>query len=127
MDAQILRQRRSTMPVAIVASIVIVILAALTAANLLRHTTLQGAATHEASSASSPTRMVPTAPLLVSRAEARFLVRRGATSAELAAENQQRWHRLQLRMLEDPWVLGLLRHRPGTTMVDLVRVYLSRR
>jgi hypothetical protein len=127
MDAQMLRQRRITMPVAIVAFTVIVILAALTAANMLRRTTLQGAATHDASSASSPTRMVATAPWLVPRAKARFLVRRGATSAELAAENEQRWHRLQLQMHEDPWVIGLLRHRPGTTMVDLVGVYLSRR
>jgi hypothetical protein len=126
MDAQMLRQRRITMPVAIVAFTVIVVLTSLTAANLVRHTTPQGA-THEASSASSPIRMVATAPWLVSRAEARFLVRRGATSVELAAENEQRWHRLQLQMLEDPWVIGLLRHRPGTTIVDLVGVYLSRR
>jgi hypothetical protein len=124
MDAQSFRERRIPMPVAI-AVIVIVVLTAVTAANMLRRTP-QPVVTHEASPASSQIRTVATAPWLLSRAEARFLVRRGATSAELAAENQQRWHSLQLRMLDDPWVIDLLRHRPGTTLIDLVGVYLSR-
>jgi hypothetical protein len=128
MDAQTFRERRIPMPVAIAVIVIVVLTAAtaVTAANMLRRTP-QPVATHEASPASSPIRTVATAPWLLSRAEARFLVRRGATSGELAAENQQRWHSLQLRMLDDPWVIGLLRHRPGTTLVDLVGVYLSRR
>ena len=129
MDAQTFRERRIPMSAAIAVIAVILILTAVTAgtvANMLRRTP-QPVATHEPSPASSPIRTGATAPWLVSRAEARFVVRRGATSAELAAENQQGWHRLQLRMLDDPWINGLLRHRPGMTMVDLAGVYLSRR
>lgn len=127
MDAHTFREPRLPMPVAIAVIVIVVLTAvtAVTAANMLRRTP-QPVTAHEASPASSPIRTVATAPWLLSRAEARFLVRRGATSAELAAENQQRWHSLQLRMLDDPWVIGLLRHRPGTTLVDLVGVYLSR-
>jgi hypothetical protein len=126
MDAQTFRQGRISRPVVVAAIAAIVALTALTAADVLRRTP-RPVATHEASSVSSPIRAVAAAPRLVSHAEARFLVRRGATAAELAAENQQRWDRLQLRMLGDRWVLGLLRHRPGMTLVDLVSVYLSRR
>jgi hypothetical protein len=125
MEAQTLRVRRIPMAVAITAIGVTLVGAAITA-TVLRPTS-QPVRTHEASSVGSPTRTVATVPWLLSSAEAGFLVRRGATSAELAAENQQRWHRLQLRMLEDPWVIGILRHRPGTTIADLRGVYLSRR
>jgi hypothetical protein len=104
----------------------ILALTALTAADVLRRTP-RPVATHEASSVSSSIRAVAAAPRLVSHAEARFLVSRGATAAELAAENQQRWDRLQLRMLGDQWVIGLLMHRPGITLADLVGEYLSRR
>jgi hypothetical protein len=124
MDAQTLWQRRIPMSAAIAGIAVIVVVSALAAADMLRRTP-QPVETHEASSAGS-IRTVGT-PWLLSRAEARFLVRRGATAAELAAQNQQQWRRLQLRMLDDPWVMGLLRHRPGMTMVDLVGLYLSRR
>jgi hypothetical protein len=126
MDAQMLLRRRIARPVAMAAIVVIVVLAALTAADIMRRTP-QPAATHEATSAGSAIRTDATAPWLLSRAEARVLVRRGATSAELAAENLQRIQRLQRRMLEDPWVTGLLRHRPGMTIADLVGAYLSRR
>jgi hypothetical protein len=126
MNVETLRQRRIPMSVAIAACAVIVVLAALAAATVLRRTP-QPVATDEASTASSSIRTVATVPWLLSRAEGHFLVRRGATVAELAAENQQRWHRLQLRMLDDPWVVELLRHRPGIAMVDLVGLYHSRR
>jgi hypothetical protein len=126
MDAQTLQQRRIPMSVAIGVIVVIVTLTAITAVYLLRRTP-QPIATRQASSASSLIRTGASAPWLLSREEASFLARRGATSAELAAENQQRWHRLQLRMLADPWVIGLLRHRPGMSMIDLAGTYLSRR
>lgn len=80
-------------------------------------------ATHEASSTNSSVRTAAPAPRLVSGAEARFLVRRGATSAELAAENELRWRHLQLRMLAGQSAMDLLRHRPGVSAVDLAGAY----
>ena len=121
MDAQTLRQGRISMPLAIVVIAAIVAVTALTAGAVLRSTP-RPVATHEASSLSPSIQAVAAAPRLVSRAEARLLVRRGATASELAAENQERWDRFQLRMLDDPWVVGLLKHRLGMTMVDVVGV-----
>ena len=121
MDAQTLRPGRISMSLAIVVIAAIVAVTALTAGAALRSTP-RHVATHEASSLSTSIRAVAAAPRLVSRAEARLLVRRGATASELAAENQERWDRFQLRMLDDPWVVGLLKHRLGMTMVDVVGV-----
>lgn len=72
-------------------------------------------------------RSVSTAPWVLPVAEGRILARRGATSQELAAENLQRWRRLQVRMLDEPWVVGILKHRPGMTPVDLLGAYRSMR
>jgi hypothetical protein len=119
MNVETLRQRRIPKWAAITMIALIVTLAA---ANMLRSTP-QRIATDEASPASSPLRLVAAAPWLLSYGEARVLARRGATSAELAVENQQRWDRLQRRMLDDPWVIDLLRHRLGMTIVDLVGLY----
>ena len=126
MDAQALRERWTPMPVVVAVIASLVVLAVAAPASMHRSTP-DHASTHEAGSAGSSVRTVSTAPWLLSRTESILLVRHGATSAELAAENQQRWRHLQLRMLDDPWVVGLLRHRPGLTLTDLVNMYLSRR
>jgi hypothetical protein len=125
MDAQRVVERRIPTPVAL-AVIVAIVALTVTAVETVRRIP-QPVATHEASSTHSSLRTTTPTPRLVSGAEARFLVRRGATSAELAAENEQRWRHLQLRMLADPWVMGLLRHRHGMSMFDLAGTYLARR
>jgi len=69
--------------------------------------------------------MVTDVPRILSRQEIRFLVRHGATGAAIEAENLHAWRRVESRMLADPWVIGMLRHRDGTTE-DLYRTWLSR-
>jgi hypothetical protein len=123
MDAQVIRQHRITMTVALViAGLALLMVPTISSALLSgsRPPTIEARSLRTSSPAVAPV------PRLISRAEARFLVRRGATAPTLAAENQRRWERLQRRMLHERWIIGLQGHRPRMTMMDVYGV-LARR
>jgi hypothetical protein len=119
MDVEMARHRRIQMSVVSGASVAIIILTALAISDIVPRATQPGP-TRAPTSVAPEIQAVTGAPWLLSRSEVRFLIRRGATSAELHAESQGRWNRVQRRMLHDPWVVGLLRHKPGVTIADLV-------